>query len=134
MKASFKITDNIGIQDSYNYFDLHNNFELGKIEIVQNEVIIFFEKTNEDWGKNEIYDILQVSHKNVDFYSLKSFTKSANKISLSNVSFSPKDNFDIDTIFLREFPEEGDEIVYSFENESYIRISCSDISLSYFNL
>lgn len=134
MTANFRITDNIGIQDSYNYFDLHNNFELGKIEITHNEVIIFFQKTQEDWGKNELYDVLQVSHKNVDSYSLESFNKNSNKISLSNVSFSPKDNFDIDTIFLKDSPEEGDEIVYSFEDDSYIRISCCDISLSYFKL
>lgn len=134
MRANFQIIDNIAIQDSDNYFDLHNNFELGKIEITHSEIRIFFEKTQEDWGKNEIYDILQISHINIDSHSLKSFNKSSNKISLTSISFSPKDNFDIDTVFLKDSPEEGDEIIYSFEDESYIRISCNDISLSYFKL
>lgn len=134
MKASFRIIDNIAIQDSDNYFDLHSNFELGKIEITHSEIKLFFEKTQEDWGKNELYDILQISHINIDSYSCVSFNKNSNKISLTSVSFSPRDNFDINTIFLKDSPEEGDEVIYSFEDDSYIRISCNDISLSYFKL
>ncbi|SHL80039.1 hypothetical protein [Chryseobacterium polytrichastri] len=134
MRASFRIIDNIAIQDSDNYFDVHNNFELGKIEITHNEIKLFFEKTEEDWGKNELYDILQISHINIDSYSFVSFNKNFNKTSLTSISFSPRDNFDIDTIFLKDSPEEGDEIIYSFEDDSYIRISCNDISLSYFKL
>lgn len=134
MRVNFKIIDNIAIQDSNNYFDLHNNFELGKIEINQTEIIVFFEKTQEDWGKNELYDILQICHKNIDSYSLEFLNRISDKISLTNIFFSPKDDFDISTIFLKNSPEKGDEIVYSFEDDSYIRISCNSISLSYFKL
>ena len=134
MKVDFRIIDNIAIEDSNNYFDLHNNFDLGKIEIKDSEIVIFFEKTKEDWGSNELYDILQISHKNVDSYTLESLNKNFAKTSLTSISFSPKDDFNIDTVFLKNSPKEGDEIIYAFEDDSYIRILCDYISLLYFKL
>ena len=134
MTTNFKVIDNIAIEDLSNYFDLHNNYDLKKIEIKNNEIFIFFERVKEDWTKNEPYDILQISHKNVDFYSLESLNKNSEKSSLASISFRPKDDFNVDTIFLKDTPDDNDEIIYVLEDDSYIRISCNDISLSYFKL
>jgi hypothetical protein len=136
MKTNFYIEDYIAIKNTKFYFDLHNNFDFVKFEYDINlqELILYFEKSKEDWAKNEQFDFLELSHKNVIFYKLIIVDKEASsddRNTLSNITFISSDEEDIDVLVDITEPQETDDILYTFENNSFIRISCKEICVSY---
>ncbi len=136
MKTNFYIEDYIAVRNTKNYFDLHNNFDFIKFEydIKQQELILYFEKSKEDWAKNEQFDFLILSHKNVNFYKLvivDKETSSEDRNTLSNITFVPSEEKNTDVLVDIIEPQETDDILYTFENNSYIRISCKEIFLSW---
>jgi len=136
MKVNFDIKDNHAIEIAGRYIDLHNNFDFVGFHynVADREIKLHWKKSNGDWvDKNEISSLL-LTHKAVTFLRvIEQDDKSINEDDscLGEITFFPSTAREInDSIVSQPKPNDGDDILYFFENGQLIRIHCKEIELS----
>jgi hypothetical protein len=135
MNLNFDLVDNYAINIAGRHIDLHNNFDFVSFvyNVVDREVKLHWKKANGDWvDKNEISSLV-LTHKGVTFLSVigqdekSTFEDSS---CLGEITFFPSTERAInDCIAPQPKPNDGDDILYFFENGQLIRIHCEQIEL-----
>jgi hypothetical protein len=70
--SNFTFTqDNIGIEQSGQYLDLHNNFDLIDSTRQGDEVSFIWQRTNEPWVAPSLPQFLKISIVGVDYYEVR---------------------------------------------------------------
>jgi len=136
MKVNFDITDNYALSIAGRHIDLHNNFDFVGFEydVADREIKLRWEKSGGDWvDKNEFLSLV-LTHSEVTF--LKIIEQDEKSIfddnsCLEDITFFPSTEREInDCIVSQSKPNDGDDILYFFENGKRIRIHCEKIELS----
>ena len=136
MKVNFDITDNYALNFEGRHFDLHNNFDFVGFDynVVEREIKLNWKKSNGDWvDKNELSNLVLV-HRAVTFLKVIAQDEKSNyddDSCLGEITFFPSTAREInDSIVPQSKPNDGDDILYFFENGQRIRIHCEQIELS----
>ena len=136
MKVNFDIKDNHSIESIGRLIDLHNNFDFVGFEynIAEREIKLNWRKSSGDWiDKNEFSNLVLI-HKGVTFLKvIEQDEKSTyeDDSCLGEITFFPSTVREInDSIVPQPKPNDGDDILYFFENGQQIRIHCKEIELS----
>jgi len=136
MKVNFDIIDNHALSFEGRHIDLHNNFDFVGFDynVVEREIKLNWEKSNGDWvGKNELSSLV-LAHKAVTFLKVIDQDEKSNyddDSCLGEITFFPSTAREInDSIVPQSKPNDGDDILYFFENGQRIRIHCEQIELS----
>ena len=136
MKVNFDITDNHALSFEGQYIDLHNNFDFVGFDynVADREIKLNWKKSSGDWvGKNELSSLV-LAHKSVTFLKVIEQDEKSNyddDSCLGEITFFPSTAREInDSIVSQLKPNDGDDILYIFENGQRIRIHCEQIELS----
>ena len=136
MKSNFQIKNFIEIQYCGRTLDLHNNFDfIGfNYQPSRNSLELNWQKSNGDWvPKDEVLNF-SILHQDVTFinnsFDSQTFS-SVVKYGLIDLTFYPSSDRETNNQLLdQESPKEGDDILYIFEGDMFIRVSCSEILLT----
>jgi len=134
MTTNFYITDNYALTFGDRHIDLHNNFTFTGYEFraTDRELSLFWTKSTGAWiGDNE-FSTVTLIHKGVAFANIKYETKNndTEHDCLDIVSFYPADDRETNDSFVSNAkPKEGDDVLYIFTTDDFIRIACNDIVL-----
>ena len=136
MKVNFDITDNHALNFEGRHIDLHNNFDFVGFDynVVAREIKLNWKKSSGDWvDKNELSSLV-LAHKAVTFLKVIDQDENSNyddDSCLGEITFFPSTAREInDSIVPQSKPNDGDDIIYFFENGQRIRIHCEQIELS----
>ena len=136
MKVNFDITDNHALNFEGRHIDLHNNFDFVGFDynVVASEIKLNWKKSSGDWvDKNELSSLV-LAHKAVKFLKVIDQDENSNyddDSCLGEITFFPSTAREInDSIVPQSKPNDGDDIIYFFENGQRIRIHCEQIELS----
>ena len=133
MNVNFEIEDNYAVRLNEVHIDLHNNFEFKEISKFENNVRIEFVKSSGNWVRENEFEKLTFIHENVSFENSTNGDNSEfpeDENTLSIISFFPKTRREInDEHMLHRKPNEGDDIIYIFENGKMFRLNCVQIEL-----
>jgi hypothetical protein len=136
MKVNFDITDNHALSIAGRHIDLHNNFDFVGFayNAADKEIKLHWRKSKGDWvDKNEISNLI-LTHSAVTFLNVIDRDEKSTHINdscLGEITFFPSTAREInDSIVPQSKPNNGDDIIYSFENGQQIRIHCGKIELS----
>ncbi len=136
MKVNFDITDNHALTLAGRHIDLHNNFDFVGFDynIADREIKLHWKKTSGDWVDKNEFSSLILTHKTVTY--LKVIDQDENSTyeddsCLNEITFFSSTAREInDSIVSQSKPNNGDDILYFFENGQRIRIHCKQIELS----
>lgn len=136
MKVNFDIKDNHAIEIAGRLIDLHNNFDFAEFDynIADREIKLHWKKSSGDWVDKNEFSSLVLTHKGVTF--LRVIEQDEKSIyqddsCLGEITFFPSTAREInDSIVPQTKPNDGDDILYFFENGQLIRINCKEIELS----
>ena len=137
MEVNFDIADNHALSFAGRHIDLHNNFDLINFEynVAEREIKLHWKKSSGDWVKEDELSNLVLIHSSVTFLkATEQDEKSihADDVCLGEITFFPSTAREInDNIIPQSKPNEGDDILYIFENGMVIRIHCEEIELRY---
>lgn len=134
MKANFKIISFTEIELNGIKLDLHNNFDFASAntEISENRLSLQFRKSSGDWAINTEYQNPYFIFDNYNY--LKQIEPNPEFIEddscLSGITFFDNNFREEDyNLIEREVPNEGDDIIFSFESERLIRVNCENLTL-----
>jgi len=136
MKVNFDIKDNHAIEIDGRHIDLHNNFDFAGFDynVANKEIKIYWKKSSGDWVKKNEFSSLVLTHKGVTFLRvIEQDEKSSyeDDSCLGEITFFPSTARELnDSIVSQTKPNDGDDILYFFENGQLIRIHCKEIELS----
>ena len=136
MKVNFDIKDNHAIEIAGRHIDLHNNFDFVGFDynVADREIKIHWRKSDGDWVDKNEFSSLVLTHKGVTFLKvIEQDEKSTyeDDSCLGEITFFPSTAREInDSIVSQTKPNDGDDILYFFENGQLIRIHCKEIALS----
>jgi hypothetical protein len=136
MKVNFDIQDNHAIEIAGRHIDLHNNFDFIGFDynVADREIKLHWKKSSGDWVDKNEFSSLVLTHKDVIF--LRVIDQDENSTyeddsCLGEITFFPSTAREInDSIIPQKKPNDGDDILYFFENGQLIRIHCKEIELS----
>jgi hypothetical protein len=136
MTINFQIAENQGLAYKENYIDLHNNFDfIGyDYDTTNRQITLKWTKSKGDWVKENEFENLQIIHSNVTYliisYDNKKYEYPDDDKCLSDVSFFPSEERQTNNaVMLQETPKNGDDIIYLFQADHFIRIGCDKIDL-----
>lgn len=136
MKVKFDIKDNHAIEISGRHIDLHNNFDFVGFDynVADREIKLNWKKSSGDCVDKNEFSSLVLTHKGVTFLKvIEQDEKSTyeDDSCLGEITFFPSTEREInDSIVPQPKPNDGDDILYFFENGQQIRIQCKEIELS----
>lgn len=136
MKVNFDITDNHALSISGRHIDLHNNFDFVGFDynVADREIKLHWKKSSGDWVDKNEFSSLVLTHSSVTFLKvIDQDEKSSDDDNscLGEITFFSSTEREInDSIVPQSKPNEGDDILYFFENGQLIRIHCEKIELS----
>lgn len=136
MKVNFDITDNHALNFEGRHIDLHNNFDFVGFDynVVGREIKLNWKKSSGDWVDKNEFSSLVLAHKAVTFLKVIDQDENSNyddDSCLGEITFFPSTAREInDSIVPQSKPNDGDDIIYFFENGQRIRIHCEQIELS----
>ena len=135
MKVNFDITDNHALTFEGRYIDLHNNFDFVGFDynVADREIKLNWKKSSGEWvDKNELSSLV-LTHNSVTFLKVIDQDEKStydDDSCLGEITFFPSTEREInDSIVPQSKPNEGDDIVYMFENGQRIRIHCEQVEL-----
>lgn len=135
MKVNFDIKDNHAIEIAERYIDLHNNFDFIGYDynVVNREIKLHWRKSKGDWvDKNELSSLVLI-HRGVTFLRVMEQDENStyeDGSCLGEITFFPSTIREInDNIIDQSKPNDGDDILYFFENGQLIRINCEQVEL-----
>lgn len=136
MKVNFDIKDNHAIEIAGRLIDLHNNFDFVGFDynVSDREIKLNWKKSSGDWVDKNEFSSLVLTHKGITFLKvIEQDEKSTyeDDSCLGEITFFPSTAREInDSIVPQTKPNDGDDILYFFENGQQIRINCKEIELS----
>ena len=136
MKVNFDIKDNHAIEISGRHIDLHNNFDFVGFDynVADREIKLNWKKSSGNCVDKNEFSSLVLTHKGVTFLKvIEQDEKSTyeDDSCLGEITFFPSTEREInDSIVPQPKPNDGDDILYFFENGQQIRIQCKEIELS----
>ena len=136
MKVNFEIVDNYALTYEGWHIDLHNNFDFVGFDynVEERKIKLNWKKSNGDWVDKNEFSSLVLTHKIVTFFRvIKQDDKSTynDDSCLGEITFFPSTERETnDSIVLQSKPNDGDDIIYFFENGQQIRIHCEEIELN----
>ena len=137
MKTNFSINNNLNININDLDFDLHNNFDFEKISFDKHsmEIILIWKKSTGRWANDIIFECLELKHSKITFFHcgyLEDIYSNEDWNTLSTITYFPSNNrINNDYCTLQTIPFLDDDIIYTFENDSFIRIKCDKIDFVY---
>lgn len=136
MKINFDIKDNHALEIAGRVIDLHNNFDFVGFDynVADREIKLYWKKSCGDWvDKNEFLNLI-LTHQGVTFLKVTEQDEKStydDDCCLGDITFFPSTSREInDCIIPQTKPNDGDDILYFFENGQQIRIHCKEIHLS----
>lgn len=135
MKVNFDIKDNHALEIAGLHIDLHNNFDFVGFDynVADREIKLHWRKSGGDWVDKNEFSSLVLTHKGVTFLKvIEQDEKSTyeDDSCLGEITFFPSTTREInDNIISQTKPNDGDDILYFFENGQLIRIHCKEIEL-----
>jgi hypothetical protein len=135
LKVNFDIIDNHAIKIKGRHIDLHNNFDFVSFDynVADREVKLHWKRSSGDWVDKNEFSSLVLMHKGVTFLRvIEQDEKSTyeDNSCLRDITFFPSTAREInDCIVPQPKPNEGDDILYFFENGQLIRIYCEQIEV-----
>jgi len=136
MTVNFRIEDNYALTYKGQHIDLHNNFNfIGYNYIVADrQLTLTWTKLIGEWVSENELSRLTLIHSNVFFininYDSKEYQYPEDDNCLGNISFFPSSYRQINNSHTsQDTPNDGDDVIYYFETESYIRVGCDRIEL-----
>jgi hypothetical protein len=136
MTVNFKIDDNFGLSYDGRHIDLHNNFDFVGYDykIADRTLTLTWTKSIGEWVSQDEFLKLSLFHSNVFFlrigYDNKEYEYPDDDKCLGSVSFFPSSDREINNGYVyQSLPKEGDDIIYSFQTEHFIRVGCDKIKL-----
>lgn len=134
MTTNFEIKENYALNFEGRHIDLHNNFNFTgfRYDVVKCELVLSWLKSTGDWvGKDEL-NALTLTHLSVSFLNiLNTDTKNADAHCLADLGYNPSsERGDGSAFTTQSVPEEGDDIIYNFQNGETIQIGCAEITLT----
>src|SRR5690554_6853482 len=135
MKVNFDIKDNHAIEIAGRHIDLHNNFDFVGFDynVADREIKLHWRKSGGDWVDKNEFSSLLLTHKGVTFLKvIEQDEKSTyeDDSCLGEITFFPSTTREINNnIISQTKPNDGDDILYFFENGQLIRIHCKEIEL-----
>lgn len=136
MKVNFDIINNHAIAVDGRQIDLHNNFDFVRFDydIVDREIKLHWRKAIGDWVDKNEFSSLVLMHKGVTFLRINEQEEKStpeDDCCLGEITFFPSTAREInDCISPQPKPDDGDDILYFFENGQQIRINCDTITFS----
>lgn len=136
MKANFSITDSYAINYHGRHIDLHNNFNFDSyvFTIAERKLELFWTRSLGEWIDENELPRLTITHTNVFFvnigYNNVAYEYPNDDKCLSGISFFPSSERTInDSIIDKSEPNEGDDIIYIFQTDHFIRVGCDKADL-----
>lgn len=135
MKVNFDIIDNHAIEIEGRRIDLHNNFDFDSFNynVADREIKLYWNKSSGDWVDKNDFSSLVLTHKGVTFLRVIDQDEKStyeDDVCLGEITFFPSTAREInDSIVPQPKPNDGDDILYFFENGQLIRIHCEEIEL-----
>ena len=135
MKTNFSLPYNSGIHFQGRDIDLHNCFEFVELKehFPEKAVTIKFEKLNESWVRDDEFDTISFKLKGITFYHKSSSADNEyleNAKTLEFITFFSPELRDINnSLVLKEYPDENDDILFHFVNEDIIRVACGEVEV-----
>jgi hypothetical protein len=136
MKVNFDIKDNHAIEITGRLIDLHNNFDFVGFDynVADREIKLQWRKSGGDWVDKNEFSSLVLIHKGVNYLKvIEQDEKSTyeDDSCLGEITFFPSTARETnDSIVPQKRPNDGDDILYFFENGQLIRINCEQIELA----
>jgi hypothetical protein len=134
MNVNFNIISFTEIEYQGTALDLHNDFDFvaADTEITEKQIRLHFKKSKGSWAINAKYEHLYFTIDNYNF--LKQIAPEAGYIAddscLSGITFFDPDFRDEDYALMeRAIPNDGDDIIFSFESERVIRANGERVTL-----
>jgi hypothetical protein len=137
MKVNFDITDNHALTFEGRHIDLHNNFDfLGfDYSVADRELKLTWSKSTRDWIDTHEISGLVLTHKAVTYLIITDQDEKSNfddSRCLGEITFFSSTAREInDSIVPQSTPNDGDDVLYFFENGQVIRIHCEQIELKH---
>lgn len=135
MKSNFSIIDNYALEIAGRHIDLHNNFDFVGFEynVADREIKLHWIKSEEARvDKNECSSLV-LTHTGVTFFRVFEQDEEntyEDDCCLGEITFFPSAAREInDSIIQQPKPNDGDDVIYRFENGRVIRIHCGQIEL-----
>jgi len=135
MKSNFSIIDNYALEIAGRHIDLHNNFDFVGFEynVADREIKLHWIKSEGAWVDENECSSLVLTHTGVTFFRVIEQDKGSayeDDWCLGEITFFPSTAREInDRIISQLRPNEGDDIIYHFENGQVVRIHCGQIEL-----
>jgi hypothetical protein len=135
MKVNFMVEESYAIVYEGTHVDLHNNFHLSSYhhDSDSKTLSLVFKKNSGDWVHDSEFESIILVHKQVSFLNIINAAEGTSippDTNIEDLSFFPSSLRDVnDGIILQAFPENGDDIIYSFSNDMLIRVGCDEIKL-----
>lgn len=136
MRVNFEINENIALDFPGMYIDLHNNNDFVGFEcdVAQMILKLSWIRSNEKWAESAGYSEVQLTHLGVSYLKIidRVDNRSRNETNcLGELTFFPSTERETNDSFMpHSKPNEGDDILYLFENGRHIRVHCDEIQVS----
>lgn len=135
MITNFKIINPTEIEFNGQELDLHNNYDFkGFIHDKDtNQISLHFDKSKGDWVLTSDLNKLTFTFTNIKYF--KAIVPNANWLEddscLAGITFFPADNREENYGFIDQTQAKlNDDIIFTFESDRAIRISCDTVSLT----
>lgn len=134
MKTNFKIVSFTEIALEGIVYDLHNDFDfiLNNLKIDEANILIHFKKSTSDWvGKEAPENIYFLVN---DYHYLKTKEPNPNYLDddhcLAGITFFDAGlRAEDESLIERENPNANDDLIFTFESERMIRVSCKSVTV-----
>lgn len=136
MIVNFDLKDNIALSYNSRHIDLHNNFDFTgyHYNIAERQLILTWTRSFGEWVREDEFEKLTIIHFNVFFlnigYDNKLLEFPEDDKCLGEISFFPSSYREINNeIIDQNKPKDGDDILYIFQTEHFIRVGCDNVEL-----
>jgi hypothetical protein len=136
MQANFSIHEHYAITYNGRHIDLHNNFHFTgySYTVAERKLELYWIKGSGNWIAEDELPKLKITHTNVFFlnigYNNLSYDYPDDDKCLGEITFFPASERTVNNAIINQWePNEGDDIIYIFETEHFIRIGCDKADL-----
>jgi hypothetical protein len=137
MKTNFQIRNFIEIEYGGRTFDLHNNFDFIGYNYQPSikSLTLNWQKTPGDWVPHNEITNFSILHQDVSFLNIaieNGDNSGVVTMDLTDLTFYPSSERETNNCLLDQVsPKEGDDILYIFEDDMFIRVGCSEVLLTF---
>jgi hypothetical protein len=137
MRVNFEIANNTSLIVDGHTIDLHNNFNMVgySFDLARRTLVIEFSKAAGQWVAEDEYASVRIIHTDVFFYNIgydnEVYEFPDDDKTVSAISFVPSaDRESNQEIFSNGSPREGDDILFIFETDHFLRVGCGAVEVA----